>query len=89
MSDFDDPGGDTGHIGTTFAGAREGPLIESAHAWPKWAIGNVPGIDIDAQDNVWILHRPRHPIHAYADDASYEVPISDCCIPAPAAIPSP
>jgi DNA-binding beta-propeller fold protein YncE len=39
------------------------PMFEVDHAWPKvppqWKLGDPSSIAIDAQDNVWVLHRPR------------------------------
>jgi hypothetical protein len=54
----------TGH---TFAAetsaARSLPLFEVDTAWPKipakWKLGDASSVAIDAQDNVWVLHRPR------------------------------
>jgi len=43
--------------------ARDLPVFEVDPAWPKvpekWKLGDVSSIAIDAQDNVWVLHRPR------------------------------
>lgn len=45
--------------------ARAGgvPVFEVDPGWPKvpekWRVGDASSIGIDAQDNVWILHRPR------------------------------
>jgi hypothetical protein len=43
--------------------ARALPTFEVDAAWPKvpakWRLGDASSIAIDAQDNVWILHRPR------------------------------
>ncbi len=43
--------------------ARSLPLFEVDPAWPKmppqWKLGDPSSIAIDAQDNVWVLHRPR------------------------------
>ena len=42
--------------------ARNLPLFEVDSAWPKvppkWRLGDASSIAIDAQDNVWVLHRP-------------------------------
>ena len=42
---------------------RSLPIFEVDHAWPKvpsqWKLGDASSIAIDAQDNVWVLHRPR------------------------------
>ena len=43
--------------------SRSLPTFEVDHAWPKvpakWKLGDASSIAIDAQDNIWILHRPR------------------------------
>ena len=43
--------------------ARSLPTFEVDRAWPKvppkWKLGDASSIAIDAQDNVWVLHRPR------------------------------
>ncbi len=43
--------------------AADAPKFEVEAAWPKmpekWKFGDVSSIAIDAQDNVWVLHRPR------------------------------
>ena len=45
------------------AQARGVPVFEVDSAWPKplpqWKIGDASSFAIDAQDNVWLLHRPR------------------------------
>jgi hypothetical protein len=42
---------------------RRLPFFEVDRAWPKvpvqWKLGDASSIAIDAQDNVWVLHRPR------------------------------
>ena len=42
---------------------RSLPIFEVDHAWPKvpakWKLGDASSIAIDAQDNIWVLHRPR------------------------------
>ena len=39
------------------------PVFEVDPSWPKilakWKLGDACGIAVDAQDNVWVLHRPR------------------------------
>src|SRR5438046_2723759 len=39
------------------------PIFEVDHAWPKvpakWKLGDASSFAIDAQDNIWLLHRPR------------------------------
>ena len=43
--------------------SRNLPIFEVDHAWPKvpakWKLGDASSIAIDAQDNIWVLHRPR------------------------------
>jgi len=43
--------------------ARSVPTFEVDAAWPKvpsqWKLGDASSFAIDAQDNVWLLHRPR------------------------------
>ena len=43
--------------------ARSLPVFEVDPAWPKmppqWKLGDPSSIAFDAQDNVWVLHRPR------------------------------
>ncbi len=45
------------------AQSRSLPMFEVDPAWPqvpsKWKLGDASSIAIDAQDNVWVLHRPR------------------------------
>ena len=45
------------------AQGRRLPTFEVDRAWPKvppqWKLGDASSIAIDAQDNVWVLHRPR------------------------------
>jgi NHL repeat len=48
---------------TTQARGRSLPTFEVDRAWPRvpaqWKLGDASSIAIDAQDNVWVLHRPR------------------------------
>jgi DNA-binding beta-propeller fold protein YncE len=43
--------------------AREAPQFKVDPSWPKipngWVLGQVSSAATDAQDNVWVLHRPR------------------------------
>src|SRR6478672_377794 len=49
--------------GTASAQSRSVPTFEVDKAWPKvpakWKLGDASSFAIDAQDNVWLLHRPR------------------------------
>jgi hypothetical protein len=55
--------------------------------WPKplpnnWIMGQVAGVDVDADDHVWIVQRPRT-LSAREIGAAQDPPISKCCYPAP------
>ena len=58
--------------------------------WPKplpnnWILGQVGGMSIDAQDNIWVFQRPR----SLTDDekgAALNPPRSKCCVPAPSVL---
>src|SRR3990172_1257112 len=70
--------------------------------WPKplpnnWQIGQVPGIAVDKDDNIWIVQRPRTLTSDERGASAFEPgtgavldgaprpqgSISDCCLPAP------
>ena len=59
------------------------PVYEWDPYWPKrplpnkWVLGNVAGIDVDAQDHVWVLNRPRSVLVGHEDDAAYAQPESE------------
>jgi hypothetical protein len=64
-----------------------GPILEVNPLWPKplpnhWLLGTVIGVDVDAEDNVWIIHRggSLDPKEVYA---TWDPPASECCYPAP------
>src|SRR5580765_8350808 len=45
-------------------GARQAPIFEVDPFWPKplsnhWVTGSTIGLSVDAQDNVWTIHRPN------------------------------
>lgn len=71
-------------------------------SWPKplphqWQIGQVPGIAVDRDDNIWIVQRPRTLTSDERGASDFEPgtppaldgaprpqgAISDCCLPAP------
>ncbi|MCP5115155.1 MAG: hypothetical protein GY953_30350 [bacterium] len=63
------------------------PRFEVDPLWPKplpnhWVLGTVIGVDVDADDNVWIVHRGAtlEPKEVYA---TWDPPASECCYPAP------
>ncbi|MSO29999.1 MAG: hypothetical protein EXQ48_03515 [Acidobacteria bacterium] len=49
--------------GASQAPARRLPVFEVDRAWPavpaKWKLGDPSSFAVDAQDHVWVLHRPR------------------------------
>src|SRR5580704_5883819 len=61
--------GERGHSNGAFPAqsaqpqGRSLPIFEVDSAWPKvpaqWKLGDASSIAIDAQDNIWVLHRPR------------------------------
>ena len=68
-------------------------IFEVDPLWPKplpnhWILGQVIGVDVDAEDNVWIIHRNTglDPKEVYP---TLNPPASECCIPAPPVLPSP
>ncbi len=63
------------------------PRFEVDPLWPKplpnhWILGPAIGVDVDAEDNVWIIHRGAslEPKEIYP---TWDPPASDCCLPAP------
>ena len=52
-----------GVTGATQTQGRSLPTFEVDRSWPKvppqWKLGDPSSIAIDAQDHVWVLHRPR------------------------------
>ena len=58
--------------------------------WPKplpnnWVLGEVSGVATDANDHVWIIHRP-HSLSDREIPAMQNPPASECCIAAPSVI---
>jgi hypothetical protein len=72
--------------GTDRAGAdAETPRFTVDPFWPRelpnnWILGEVSGVAVDAQDHVWIIHRPR------SLDARQRGEEGMCCVPAPPVI---
>lgn len=63
----------------------EAPRFEVDPFWPKplpngWVLGTVIGVDVDANDNVYIVHRGVTGAEAGAD---LDPPIAECCRSAP------
>jgi hypothetical protein len=70
-----------------FAIAQQIPRYQVDAAWPKplpngWIMGQVGGVAVDAQDNIWVYQRPG----SLTDDergAQLKPPVSKCCRAAP------
>src|SRR5882672_1173805 len=76
--------------GAISAWAEGVPQFQVDASWPKalpnnWTIGQVGGIAVDAQDHVWIIHRPRS-LTADEKGATLTPPRNKCCVPAPPVI---
>jgi DNA-binding beta-propeller fold protein YncE len=64
----------------------EAPRFEVDPMWPKpmpnhWVLGMTIGIWVDAQDNVWIIHRGAATLHA--NERALELKVGECCAAAP------
>lgn len=59
------------------------PTFQVDPFWPKtpkqWILGQVSGLDVDAQDHVWIIQRPW----SINSDEKKENPEAECCTGAP------
>ncbi len=72
------------------ASNAEGPAFKVDPQWPKplpnnWILGQIGGMTVDAQDNIWVFQRPR----SLTDDekgATLNPPRSKCCVPAPSVL---
>jgi DNA-binding beta-propeller fold protein YncE len=63
------------------------PMFEVDPLWPKplpnhWLLGMTIGVSVDAQDNVWIIHR-QGSLEPGERHATTNPPIAMCCGPAP------
>ncbi|MGH7701150.1 MAG: hypothetical protein ACREMJ_11615 [Gemmatimonadales bacterium] len=72
------------------APAQDVPVHRVDPSWPRelpnnWIIGQVSGVAVDANDHVWILHRPST-ITAREGGAAQTPPLAECCVPAPPVI---
>jgi DNA-binding beta-propeller fold protein YncE len=68
-------------------GTVQAPSFEVDPLWPKplpnhWVLGSTIGVAIDAQDHIWILHRPNT-VEDNMKAAVTNPPIGRCCTPAP------
>src|ERR1700680_2161703 len=69
------------------ASAVQAPMFEVDPLWPKplpnhWLIGMTIGVSVDAQDNVWIVHR-QGSLEKGELHASTNPPLAMCCSAAP------
>ena len=73
--------------GKVEAAAVQAPMFEVDPLWPKplpnhWLMGQTIGVSVDAQDNVWIIHRAGS-LEAGELHATTNPPTALCCAPAP------
>jgi DNA-binding beta-propeller fold protein YncE len=66
----------------------QAPRFEVDPMWPKplpnhWLLGSTIGVSIDAQDNVWIIHRSSSTLNANERGAELDPPTGVCCKGAP------
>jgi DNA-binding beta-propeller fold protein YncE len=67
-----------------------GPQFKVDPSWPKplpnnWIIGQVGGMTVDANDNIWVFQRPRS-LTPDEKGAALTPPRSKCCVPAPSVL---
>ena len=63
------------------------PRFEVDLTWPKplpnhWVLGQTIGVAVDADDHIWIIHRPAS-LEPQEAHAAANPPIAKCCVPAP------
>lgn len=68
--------------------AVQAPRFEVDPMWPKplpnhWLLGSTIGVDVDAQDHVWIIHRSSQTLNANERGAELNPPTGECCKGAP------
>ena len=74
-----------GKQATVQAAGEQAPKFEVDPFWPKplpngWVLGQTIGLAVDAQDNVWIIHRPGS---LEAKESYLTRKEADCCTAAP------
>ena len=67
--------------------SAEAPRFEVDPLWPKplpnhWVLGSTIGVSVDAEDHIWIIHRPAS-VEDNFKAAALNPPIGRCCTPAP------
>ncbi len=74
-------------VGAAADSGNEAPMYEVDVSWPqqlpnKWILGQVSGIAVDSQDNIWIIQRPRT-LTEHEAGLVQNPPTHECCAPAP------
>src|SRR5260221_1717189 len=69
------------------AATVQAPMFEVDPLWPKplpnhWLMGMTIGVSVDAQDNIWIIHR-QGSLEPGELHATTNPPAAMCCAPAP------
>ncbi len=79
-----------GRSGSVEAAGTQAPRFEVDPLWPKplpnhWLMGQTIGVNVDAQDHVWIIHRAGslEPGEQHAVAAANGTKVAKCCAPAP------
>ena len=67
--------------------ATQAPMFDVDPFWPKplpnhWVLGSTIGLSVDAQDHVWIIHRPQT-VEDNFKAAEFTPPVGVCCSIAP------
>ena len=73
--------------GRVEAAGVQAPMFEVDPLWPKplpnhWLMGMTIGVSVDAQDNIWIIHR-QGSLEPGELHATSNPPVAMCCAPAP------
>jgi DNA-binding beta-propeller fold protein YncE len=76
-----------GGVATSPRANLRAPRFEVDPLWPKplpnhWVLGSTVGVSVDAQDHVWIIHRPES-VEDNFKAAAVTPPVGICCTPAP------
>ena len=67
------------------------PAFEFDPTWPKtplpnnWILGDIAGLHVDDQDQIWVLHR-GNTVPLGSGDNNLALGVGDCCQPAPSFI---